>query len=113
VGVFITEAGITFSGTPMYDILIEKAGEGTDAVQSNNPFLVPGNVTVLSFTDATGAPGIIITHEVYCDPGAVGDENTALPRCTSYSAGMVGNEGYYPTDCAYYSAGSIGDDTIE
>jgi hypothetical protein len=113
VGVFITETGITFTGTPMYNLLLEKAGGGTETVQSGNYFPVSENHTVQSFTDATGAPGIIITHEVYCDPGAIGDENTALPRCTSYSAGIVGDEGYYPSDCAHYSAGSIGDDTVE
>jgi hypothetical protein len=113
VGVFTTETGITFTGTPMYDLLLEKAGGGTETVQSSNPFLVPDDYTVQSFTDKTGAPGIIITHAVYCDPGAIGDENTVLPRCTSYSAGLIGAEGYYPTDCARYGAGSIGGDVVE
>jgi hypothetical protein len=115
VGVYITETEITFSGTPMYNLLLEKDGGGTETVQSGNLFPVRDDYTVQSFTDATGAPGVIVPHAVYClfDPGAVGDESTALPHCTSYNAGMVGDEDYYPTDCAHYRAGNIGDDTIE
>jgi hypothetical protein len=91
VGVFTTETGITFTGTPMYDLLLKEADGCEKTVQSGNSFFVSQNRTVQSFTDATGAPGIIITHAVYCDPGAIGDENTAPPRCTSYNAGMIGN----------------------
>jgi hypothetical protein len=115
VGVFTTETGITFTGTPMYDLLLKKADGGTDTVQSGNSFFVSDDITVQSFTDKTGAPGIIISHVEYCvhDPGAVGDENIVLPRCISYDAGRVGHEGYDPMDCGYYVAGSIGGDVVE
>jgi hypothetical protein len=113
VGVFTTNNGITFTGTPMYDLLLKEAGGSTETVQSGNSYFVPTDYTVQSFTDKTGAPGIIITHAVYCDPGAIGDENSAPPSCTSYNAGMIGNEGYYPSDCARYRAGSIGGYVVE
>jgi hypothetical protein len=110
VGVFTTETGITFTGTPMYDLLLKEADGSEKTVQSGNPFLVSDEYTVQSFTDATGAPGIIISHVEYCvhDPGAVGDENIVLPRCTSYNAGWVGHEDYDPMDCGHYGPGRIG-----
>jgi hypothetical protein len=48
---------ISFTGTPMYEISLTKPDGGTATVKSDNPFLLPCDYTLTSFTDATGAPG--------------------------------------------------------
>jgi uncharacterized protein (TIGR02145 family) len=51
---------IAFTGTPMYDLVLEHTNGSTITVQSGNTFLLPCDYTLTSFTDATtGAPGIV------------------------------------------------------
>jgi uncharacterized protein (TIGR02145 family) len=50
---------ISFTGTPMYEILLAKSGGENATVKSGNTFLLPCDYTLTSFTDATGAPGIM------------------------------------------------------
>jgi uncharacterized protein (TIGR02145 family) len=48
---------ISFTGTPMYEIALDRSGGGTATVKSGDMFLLPCDYTVTSFSDATGAPG--------------------------------------------------------
>ena len=48
-----------FTGTPMYDLELKLPGGSTTYTSSSSPFYLPPGYTLLSFTDATGAPGII------------------------------------------------------
>jgi uncharacterized protein (TIGR02145 family) len=54
----------------MYEISLAKPGGGSVTVMSGDTLLLPCNYTVTSFSDATGAPGVI-------------DESGALPSCTA------------------------------
>jgi uncharacterized protein (TIGR02145 family) len=58
VGEYSSDAPIlSFTGTPMYEILLAKSGGGSTTVKSGGTFLLPCDYTVTSFTDATGALG--------------------------------------------------------
>jgi hypothetical protein len=60
VGKYISEMEIVFTGTPMYEIkLLHEDGFTVETIESGGTFLLPCSYTVSSFTDATGAPGII------------------------------------------------------
>jgi uncharacterized protein (TIGR02145 family) len=62
VGKYSSDAPIlSFTGTPPYELLLAKAGSPgeTEQVESGNKFLLPCDYTLTSFTDATGAPGIM------------------------------------------------------
>jgi uncharacterized protein (TIGR02145 family) len=50
---------LSFTGTPMYDIVLAHSGVGSVTIKSGDMFLLPCNYTVTSFSDATGAPGIM------------------------------------------------------
>jgi uncharacterized protein (TIGR02145 family) len=70
---------ISFTGTPMYEISLSNSEGETAAVKSGNTFLLPCDYTLTSFTDATGAPGIIIPGYnqpqgscTYTEPAVVG-----------------------------------------
>jgi hypothetical protein len=112
VGIFVREGGISFTGTPLYD-LVFKDGAGqsyTFSSQGTVTVPVPGS-TLASFIDRTGAPGRIISHAVYClvDPGVIGDPDTDLsPGCGLYRAGAIGGEDDALPSCALYVAGAIG-----
>jgi hypothetical protein len=59
VGKYNNPASISFTGTPMYNVVLRHTVSGsTVTVQSNSLFLVPANYIAVSFTDATGAPGV-------------------------------------------------------
>jgi hypothetical protein len=60
VGQYVSESEIVFSGTPWYEIkLLHSDGYTVETIESGSTFLLPCSYTVSSFTDATGAPGII------------------------------------------------------
>jgi uncharacterized protein (TIGR02145 family) len=60
VGEYTSADRITFTGTPMYDIVLKHGDGSTVTVQSGGTFLLPCDYTLQSFTDATtGAPGIM------------------------------------------------------
>jgi hypothetical protein len=115
---------ISFIGTPVYDLIFEQGG-GTFTLPAKDTYPLPDDYTLLSFVDATGAPGVI----VYCfgfQPGIVGGEGYLLPSCALYvpgtidgagdaplicafyTVGLIGGEGYWLPSCASYHAGSIG-----
>jgi hypothetical protein len=65
VGKYTSAGNISFTGTPIYTIVIEDADGNTESRESGSPFTVPTGYTVRSFSDATEAPGII-----HCFPPA-------------------------------------------
>ena len=58
VGDYTSATNISFKGTPSYELTFEYAGN-TFTLPSGSTYLLPAGYTLLSFTDATGAPGII------------------------------------------------------
>jgi uncharacterized protein (TIGR02145 family) len=50
---------ISFTGTPMYEIQLAYSDGESATVKSGDTFLLPCDYTLASFTDATGAPGIM------------------------------------------------------
>jgi hypothetical protein len=59
VGEYISPTEISFTGTPVYEISLIHPDKGSAAVKSGDTFLLPCDYTLTSFTDATGAPGIM------------------------------------------------------
>jgi hypothetical protein len=60
VGKYTSATGISFTGTPQYTVVLKKNADGTPETRTeDSPFTVPAGYTVQSFTDKTGAPGII------------------------------------------------------
>jgi uncharacterized protein (TIGR02145 family) len=59
VGEYISTTQISFTGTPMYDIVLKHSNGSTITVQSGGTFLLPCSYTVASFTDITRAPGLM------------------------------------------------------
>jgi uncharacterized protein (TIGR02145 family) len=84
---------ISFTGTPPYELLLAKLGSSgeTEQVESGNKFLLPCEYTLTSFTDATGAPGIM--DESCTAPGRMVDF-TAFNPCEGAATGTV----WYLTD---------------
>jgi hypothetical protein len=62
-----------FTGTPNYRLELKLPGGSTVYTSSSSPFYLPAGYTLLSFTDATGAPGVI-----NCIPMS-GDIDFAVP----------------------------------
>jgi hypothetical protein len=59
VGKYISATKISFTGTPMYKIVLEETAGGTTfTAYSDGSYTLPAGHTIQSFTDATGAPGI-------------------------------------------------------
>lgn len=59
VGEYTSATNISFTGTPMYNIVLKNAGNEAIYRASGADFDIPEGCTLVSFTDATGAPGII------------------------------------------------------
>jgi uncharacterized protein (TIGR02145 family) len=59
VGEYISATEISFTGTPMYEIVLKDNGGGTITRESGSLFSVPASYTVQSFSDKTEAPGIV------------------------------------------------------
>jgi uncharacterized protein (TIGR02145 family) len=60
VGKYTATTKILFTGTPMYKIVLKEITDGsTFTAYSDGSYTIPAGHTVQSFTDATGAPGII------------------------------------------------------
>jgi hypothetical protein len=113
VGRFITDTTtISFTGTPMYDLIVKKDEGSTETVVPvYSTYQLLAGHTLSSFYDKTGAPGIIMTHAEYCEayvPGAIGGEGAVAPSCVAYVPGVIGGEDSALPSCAAYRAGSIG-----
>jgi uncharacterized protein (TIGR02145 family) len=60
VGEYIDASQVKFTGTSMYKIVVEKTGSsGTHTEYSDSLYRLNPGCTILSFTDKTGAPGIM------------------------------------------------------
>jgi hypothetical protein len=75
VGEYTTAKHLVFTGTPMYDIVIKHTNGSTKVIRSDSDFYVPTSYTVQSFSDQTGAPGIIkcmpaATYTLYASASA-------------------------------------------
>jgi hypothetical protein len=57
-GKYNSPTNISFMGAPMYNVVLKHTDGSIIATQSNSPYLVPASYTMMSFTDATGAPGV-------------------------------------------------------
>ena len=107
---FTADSDISFTGTPNYDLTFAQGGN-TFTLPSGGTYLLPADYTLLSFVDATGAPGMIISHVDYClgfHPGVVGGIGDPDPSCALYAAGVIGGEGFLLPGCALYVPGAIG-----
>jgi hypothetical protein len=84
VGEYVTASSIKFTGMPFYKLVLKKtAGGGTYSAfwDGDGAYHIPEGYTVQSFTDKTGAPGII-----NCVPSAVYElKATASAYCTGSS----------------------------
>jgi hypothetical protein len=81
VGEYTAANKIKFTGTPEYDIVLKHSNGTTDTLQSGKTFLVPDGYTLQSFSDKTGAPGI-----VKCLPSAIHElKVSASSYCTGSS----------------------------
>jgi hypothetical protein len=59
VGEYLSDGRITFTGTPMYEIEFKKGTGGTFEGVSAGTYTIVAGETVKSFTDKTGAPGVM------------------------------------------------------
>jgi hypothetical protein len=59
VGKYTTATDIVFTGTSPYAVVLEQEGGGTEIRESGSSFTEPPGYMMQSFTDKTGAPGII------------------------------------------------------
>jgi hypothetical protein len=58
VGRYTTATNVSFTGTPIYKIVLEETGgEGTLTEYSDGLYTIRAGYSIKSFTDATGAPG--------------------------------------------------------
>jgi hypothetical protein len=58
VGRYTSPTEISFTGVPLYDIVV-KTADGNTTVTVGSSYQIPPNATVVSFTDKTGAPGFL------------------------------------------------------
>jgi uncharacterized protein (TIGR02145 family) len=59
VGGYKSPTQLAFTGTPVYDIVLKHTDGSTTVTQSGSDFYVPASYTVQTFSDKTGAPGIM------------------------------------------------------
>jgi uncharacterized protein (TIGR02145 family) len=80
---------ISFTGTPMYEISFTNSGGKSVTVKSGDTLLLPCDYTLTSFTDVTGAPGIL-----------VGNLGTYQPQgsCTYTEPAVVGTFAHFSSD---------------
>jgi uncharacterized protein (TIGR02145 family) len=62
VGKYISASEISFTGTPEYKVVLERSDKSTYTVIVNNDesLSIPNGEAVMSFTDKTGAPGMLV-----------------------------------------------------
>ena len=58
VGKYNSPTNVSFTGMPMYNIVLKHTDGSVITTKSDSPYLVPANYTLVSFTDATGMPGV-------------------------------------------------------
>jgi uncharacterized protein (TIGR02145 family) len=81
VGMYIFASEISFTGTPDYKVILERYDKSTYTVtvNKNESLLIPNDEAALSFTDKTGAQGVILRGIfqpqgscTYTEPAVVG-----------------------------------------
>jgi uncharacterized protein (TIGR02145 family) len=82
VGEYISDTKISFTGTPMYEIVLKNGSSATSTWYSTGQFTVPPGYTVQSFSDKTGAPGIM-----NCTPLGATVNFTAFKPCNIATTG--------------------------
>jgi hypothetical protein len=91
VGKYISGTEISFTGTPMYDIVLKNGSSATSTWYSTGQFTVPPGYTVQSFSDKTGAPGTF-----NCISPAAPTNPSSNSRCGN---GAVTFSATAPSDC--------------
>jgi hypothetical protein len=102
IGEYTATNKIEFTGTPMYNVVLTHLYNKTDTIYrvAGRTYDLPEHYTLLSFTDATGAPGIIPTriapppYAVSAQTWKFGDSTltwsdliqTAPPSCQQYQS---------------------------
>jgi hypothetical protein len=90
VGEYTTTDNILFTGTPAYDLVLEHENGSTMTVQSGSTFPLQPGYSLQSFTDKTGAPGMIyclspdaptVAEAIFC-AGLSGQLVAASPSST-------------------------------
>jgi uncharacterized protein (TIGR02145 family) len=82
VGEYITSQTVKFTGTPLYDLTLKGAENDTIYRTSGTDFDIPEGYALVSFTDITGAPGIM-----KCIPPAI---YTLIASALDFCAGSEG-----------------------
>jgi uncharacterized protein (TIGR02145 family) len=59
VGEYVSDSEIIFAGTPGYKITLAHTDGDVETIEAGSTLLLPCGYCISSFTDATGAPGII------------------------------------------------------
>jgi uncharacterized protein (TIGR02145 family) len=94
VGRYVSTGKLSFTGTPKYTIVLKHTASGaTSTVVSGSAFMLPADHTVVSFHDATGAPGTI-------HPGV----NQSQGGCTFTQPPLAGTFANFPST---YSASTF------
>jgi hypothetical protein len=103
VGDYTATDRIAFTGTAPYELVLLRNGGGTITQTVYSPYIPACDYTVQSFTDKTGAPGI-----VKCVPGAEGQAPHAACGCAS---GLSDCDGTCRVPC-WLSCGITGISTV-
>jgi uncharacterized protein (TIGR02145 family) len=78
---------ITFTGTPKYDLVLEKIADGsTYTISTTGLYSIHAGEVIQSFTDATGAPGIM---KNYCTALGATINFTAFNPCSNAAIGAT------------------------
>ena len=94
-GLFTTPTNVSFTGTPLFKIVLkEPNGSGTLTGYADRSYITPAGYTLVSFTDGTGAPGILPCTWNYPCPNqyedidvtinSIPDEHWSLADCKAY-----------------------------
>jgi hypothetical protein len=131
VGEYKTYKQLVFTGTPMYNLVLRHLDNKTDTIYrvSDGNYDLPEDYVLVSFTDATGAPGrytessaapplaasatkwyyagqtwsdVIIT-----DPSNCTKVNVLIESSPARAYGMVANDVYYTKACLDYNASAL------
>jgi hypothetical protein len=84
---FITSTRLEFTGTPMYNLVLKHQNNETDTIYrvSGAIYDLPENYSLVSFTDKTGAPGIIVAHAVDTPPYAASAQTWTFGSSLTWS----------------------------
>jgi uncharacterized protein (TIGR02145 family) len=98
-GKYTSAANISFTGMAPYVLVLKHESGGTLTLESGNQFIVPASYTVQSFSDKTGAPGILkcVPEQLTglsSDIAAICD-GTATTLTLTAKGGSIGSDAIY------------------